>query len=149
MGLSVDISDQVSDRLKDVYEQLEFFQDQIVIIDDAKSTWDNAIYKIESDLMGEIEIVNRAIDDVKDAYNVRFTGVNSCRSDLFWMMTGINSSPTPKEVTFKAVALNGNGYTADVEAGGGNVLGAGVTFFHYINPATGFLTTSPTTAITG
>ena len=43
MGLSVDISDQVSDRLKDVYEQLEFFQDQIVIIDDAKSTWDNAI----------------------------------------------------------------------------------------------------------
>ena len=149
MGLSVDISDQVSDRLKDVYEQLEFFQDQIVIIDDAKSTWDNAIYKIDSQLMGEIEIVNRAIDDVKDAYNVRFTGINSCRSDLFWMMTGINSSPTPKEVTFKAVALNGNGYTADVEAGGGNVLGAGVTFFHYINPATGFLTTSPTNAITG
>ena len=149
MGLSVDISDQVSDRLKDVYEQLEFFQDQIVIIDDAKSTWDNAIYKIDSQLMGEIEIVNRAIDDVKDAYEVRFTGVNSCRSDLFWMMTGINSSPTPKEVTFKAVALNGNGYTADVEAGGGNVLGAGVTFFHYINPATGFLTTSPTNAITG
>ena len=149
MGLSVDIIDQVSDRLKDVYQQVEFFQDQIVIIDDAKSTWDNAIYKIESDLMGEIEIVNRAIDDVKDAYNVRFTGVNSCRSDLFWMMTGINSSPTPKRVTFKAVALNGNGYTADVEAGGGTALGAGVTFFHYIDPATGILTTSPTNAVTG
>ena len=58
MGLSTDIIDQVSDRLKDVYQQVEFFQDQIVIIDDAKSTWDNAIYKIDSQLMGEIESVN-------------------------------------------------------------------------------------------
>ena len=75
--------------LDDQYKQVEFFQDQIVIVDDDKSTWDNAIFKLEGELLGEIEIVNRAIDDVKDAYNVRFTGVNSCRSDLFWMMTGI------------------------------------------------------------
>jgi hypothetical protein len=140
---------KVYDDLTTQYNQVEFFQDQIVIIDDEKSTWDNAIKKLDGELLGEIQLVNRAIDDVKDAYDVRFTGVNSCRSDLFWMMTGINSSPTPKRVTFKAVAINGNGYTADVEAGGGNVLGAGVTFFHYINPATGFLTTSPTNAITG
>ena len=82
MGLSIDIIDQVSDRLQDVYQQVEFFQDQIIIIDDAKSTWDNAIYKIEDQLMGEIEIVNRAIDDVKDLYAGRFTGVGSCRSEL-------------------------------------------------------------------
>ena len=149
MSITTDMIAKVYDDLTTQYNQVEFFQDQVVIIDDEKSSWDNAIKKLDGELLGEIQLVNRAIDDVKDAYDVRFTGVNSCRSDLFWMMTGINSSPTPKLVTFKAVAINGNGYTADVEAGGGNVLGAGVTFFHYINPATGFLTTSPTNAITG
>ena len=132
MSITTDMIAKVYDDLTTQYNQVEFFQDQIVIVDDEKSSWDNAIRKLDGELLGEIEIVNRAIDDVKDAYDVRFTGVNSCRSDLFWMMTGINSSPTPKLVTFKAVAINGNGYTADVEAGGGNVLGAGVTFFHYI-----------------
>jgi len=124
-------------------------QDQVLLLDNEKSDWDNAISKVDGELFGEIQLVNRAIDDVKDAYSVRFTGVNSCRSNLFWMMTGINSSPTPKLMTFKAVELNENGYTADVEAGGGNVLGSGVTFFHYLDPASGILTTSPTNAVTG
>ena len=149
MSLTTEMQGKIYDSLDDGYKQVKFFQDQVVILDDDKSSWDNAIFKVDSELFGEIQLVNRAIDDVKDAYNVRFTGVNSCRSDLFWMMTGINSSPTPKEVTFKAVALNGNGYTADVEAGGGNVLGSGVTFFHYLDPASGILTTSPTNAVTG
>jgi hypothetical protein len=149
MSLTTEMQQKIFESLDDGYTQVKFFQDEVVVLDNDKSDWDNAIFKLDSELFGEIQIVNRAIDDVKDAYEVRFTGVNSCRSDLFWMMTGINSSPTPKKVTFKAVALNGNGYTADVEAGGGNVLGSGVTFFHYIDPATGILTTSPTNAVTG
>ena len=149
MSLTTEMQEKIYKSLDDAYSQVKFFQDQVVLLDDDKSGWDNAIFKVDSELFGEIQIVNRAIDDVKDSYNVRFTGINSCRSDLFWMMTGINSSPTPKLLTFKAVALNENGYTADVEAGGGNVLGSGVTFFHYLNPATGILTTSPTNAITG
>ena len=149
MGLGEEMQDRIYQSLNEQYGQVGFFQDQVVIVDDEKKIWDTAIESLDGNLLGQIEVVNRAIDDVKDAYSVRFTGVNSCRSDLFWMMTGINSSPTPKEVTFKAVALNPNGYTADVEAGGGNVLGSGVTFFHYINPATGILTTSPTNATTG
>ena len=149
MSLTTEMQGKIYQSLDDGYSQVKFFQDQVVLLDNDKSDWDNAIFKLDSELFGEIQIVNRAIDDVKDAYSARFTGVNSCRSDLFWMMTGINSSPTPKEVTFKAVAINGNGYTADVEAGGGTALGVGVTFFHYIDPATGILTTSPTNAVTG
>ena len=149
MGLGTEMQDRIYQSLDEQYGQVGYFQDQVVIVDDEKKIWDTAIESLDGNLLGQIEVVNRAIDDVKDAYSVRFTGVNSCRSDLFWMMTGINSSPTPKEVTFKAVALNPNGYTADVEAGGGNVLGSGVTFFHYLNPATGILTTSPTNATTG
>ena len=149
MGLGKEMQDRIYQSLDESYGQVGYFQDQVIIVDDEKKIWDTAIESLDGNLLGQIEIVNRAIDDVKDAYSVRFTGVNSCRSDLFWMMTGINSSPTPKEVTFKAVALNEKGYTADVEAGGGNVLGSGVTFFHYLDPATGILTTSPTNAVTG
>ena len=149
MSLTTEMQQKIYDDLNTQYEQVGYFQDQVVIVDNEKRSWDTAIEALDGNLLGQIQVVNRAIDDVKDAYNVRFTGINSCRSDLFWMMTGINSSPTPKEVTFKAVALNEKGYTADVEAGGGNVLGSGVTFFHYLDPATGILTTSPTNAVTG
>ena len=144
MGLSIDIIDQVSDRLKDVYQQVEFFQDQIVIVDDAKSTWDNAIYKIEDQLLGEIEIVNRAIDDVKDAYQDRFTGVGSCRSDLFWMATNLNTTPTPNLFTFRAVQLNPNGYEDLVHNQfGGNLVGIESACFHYLDPATAGIKTAP------
>ena len=150
MGLGTEMQGRIYQSLDEQYGQVGYFQDQVVIVDDEKKIWDTAIESLDANLLGQIQVVNRAIDDVKDAYSVRFTGVNSCRSDLFWMMTGINSSPTPKEVTFKAVALNPNGYTADVESEPtGNVIGAGVTFFHYIDPATGILTTSPTNATTG
>ena len=149
MGLGEEMQDRIYQSLNEQYGQVGYFQDQVILVDDEKKIWDTAIESLDGNLLGQIEIVNRAIDDVKDAYSVRFTGVNSCRSDLFWMMTGINSSPTPKQLTFKAVELNENGYTDVVEAGGGNVLGVGVTFFHYLDPASGILTTSPTNAVTG
>ena len=123
MSITTDMIAKVYDDLTTQYNQVEFFQDQIVIVDDEKSSWDNAIRKLDGELLGEIEIVNRAIDDVKDAYEVRFSGVNSCRSDLFWMLTNWNKAPTPNLMTFKAVALNGNGYADDVAAGGGNMVG--------------------------
>jgi hypothetical protein len=143
MGLSTDIIDQVSDRLKDVYQQVEFFQDQIVIIDDAKSTWDNAIYKIESDLMGEIEIVNRAIDDVKDLYAGRFTGVGSCRSELFWMVTG-ETTTGDIEYTLTCTKLNPHGYTDLVHNQySGNLVGIDSAYFHYVDPADAGIKTAP------
>ena len=143
MGLSVDLIDQVSDKLEDSYEQVEFFQDQIVIIDDVKSTWDNAIYKIENQLMGEIEIVNRAIDDVKDAYQARFTGVNSCRSELFWMVTDATTSGD-LEYTFTCTKLNPNGYIDLVHNQySGNLVGIESAYFHYVDPADAGIKTSP------
>ena len=143
MGLSIDIIDQVSDRLQDVYQQVEFFQDQIIIIDDAKSTWDNAIYKIEDQLMGEIEIVNRAIDDVKDLYAGRFTGVGSCRSELFWMVTG-ETTAGDIEYTFTCTKLNPNGYTDLVHNQySGNLVGIESAYFHYVDPADAGIKTAP------
>jgi len=154
MSLTTEMQGKIYASLTDGYNQVKFFQDQVVILDDDKSSWDNAIFKVDSELFGEIQLVNRAIDDVKDAYAPRFSGVGSCRSDLFWMATNWNKAPTPNQLTFQAVALNENGYTGIMEQiaqdnPGGNVVGVGSTFFYYIDPSSGILTTSPTNAVTG
>ena len=151
MSLTTEMQQKIFESLDDGYTQVKFFQDDVVVLDNDKSDWDNAIFKLDSELFGEIQIVNRAIDDVKDAYAPRFSGVNSCRSDLFWMATNLNDAPTPSLYTFSAVALNENGYTDIVEQLSGNLVGVGSTFFYYLDPsnAVGLVTTSPTNAVTG
>ena len=151
MSLTDELKEKVFNNLNEQYGQIEFFQDQVLIVDDEKTTWDTAIESLDSNLLGQIEIVNRAIDDVKDAYNEHFAGVTSCRSDLFWMATDFDDSPTPSEYTFTCVKLNENGYTDIVNQLSGNLVGVGSTFFYYLDPsnAVGLVTTSPTNAITG
>ena len=105
MSLTTEMQEKIYQSLDDGYSQVKFFQDQVVMLDGEKSTWDNAISKLDGELFGEIQIVNRAIDDVKDAYSVRFAGVTSCRSDLFWMVTNWNDSPTPNLYTFKSCSI--------------------------------------------
>ena len=130
MSLTNDLIEKVMENLDEQYGQVSFFQDQVVITDDEKTTWDTAIEALDSNLLGQIQIVNRAIDDVKDAYQDHFTGVTSCRSDLFWMATNFNDSPTPSQYTFTCVKLNENGYTGIVNQLSGNLVGVGSTFFY-------------------
>ena len=154
--LTTEMQEKIYKSLDDGYGQVKFFQDQVVLLDNDKSDWDNAIFKVDSELFGEIQIVNRAIDDVKDAYQDHFTGVTSCRSDLIWVATNHNTFPTPSLWNFVCVKLNENGYTAMMnqlaeDFPGGNLVGVGSTFFYYLDPsdAVGLVTTSPTNAVTG
>ena len=158
MSLTTEMQQKIYDSLDNAYGQVKFLQDQVVLLDDDKSGWDQAIFKVDSELFGEIQIVNRAIDDVKDAYNARLSGVGSCKSDLFWL--AYNYDDTEDEYEFVCAKINGNGYTdlmaqlgADFPSA--NLVGVGSTFFHYILPSSngigglGILTTSPTNAVTG
>ena len=158
MSLTTEMQGKIYDSLTDGYGQVQFFQDQVVILDDDKSSWDNAIFKVDSELFGEIQIVNRAIDDVKDAYNERFVGVGSCKSDLFWV--AYNYDDVEDEYDLVCAKINGNGYTdlmnqLGEDLPGGNLVGVGSTFFYWVLPSAngvggiGVLTTSPTNAITG
>ena len=156
MSLTTEMQQKIYESLTDGYGQVKFFQDQVVLLDNDKSDWDNAIFKVDSELFGEIQIVNRAIDDVKDAYQDHFTGVTSCRSDLIWVATNHNTFPTPSLWNFVCVKLNENGYTGMMnqlaeDFPGGNLVGVGSTFFYYLDPsdAVGLVTTSPTNAVTG
>ena len=153
MSLTTEMQEKIYQSLDDGYSQVKFFQDQVVMLDGEKSTWDNAISKLDGELFGEIQIVNRAIDDVKDAYQDHFTGVTSCRSDLIWVATNYSLSNL---WNFVCVKLNENGYTEMMnqlaeDFPGGNLVGVGSTFFYYLDPsdAIGLVTTSPTNAVTG
>ena len=158
MSLTTEMQQKIFESLNDGYGQVKFFQDSVVILDNDKSDWDNAIFKLDSELFGEIQIVNRAIDDVKDAYNDRLSGVGSCKSDLFWV--AYNYDSIEDEYDLVCAKINGNGYTdlmtqlgADFPSA--NLVGVGSTFFNYILPSAngvggiGVLTTSPTNAVTG
>ena len=91
MSLSTEMQQKIYDNLNEQYGQVGYFQDQVVIVDDEKKTWDTAIEALDANLLGQIEVVNRAIDDVKDAYLDHFTGITSCRSDLFWVAKNVDT----------------------------------------------------------
>ena len=146
MSLTTEMQQKIYDSLDNAYGQVKFFQDEVVLLDNDKSGWDQAIFKVDSQLFGEIQIVNRAIDDVKDAYNDRLSGVGSCKSDLFWL--AYNYDSTEDEYDLVCAKINGNGYTdlmaqlgADFPSA--NLVGVGSTFFYYIDPATAGFATAP------
>ena len=158
MGLGKEMQDRIYQSLDEQFGQVGYFQDQVILVDDEKKIWDTAIESLDGNLLGQIEVVNRAIDDVKDAYDARQSGVGSCKSDLFWL--AYNYDSTEDEYDLVCAKINGNGYTnlmtqlgADFPSA--NLVGVGSTFFHYILPSSngiggiGVLTTSPTNATTG
>ena len=52
MSLTTEMQGKIYDSLTDGYGQVQFFQDQVVILDDDKSSWDNDIFKVDSELFG-------------------------------------------------------------------------------------------------
>ena len=73
MALGKEMQDRIYKSLDEQFGQIGFFQDQVILVDDEKKIWDTAIESLDGNLLGQIEIVNRAIDDVKDGYNDYFT----------------------------------------------------------------------------
>ena len=131
MSIGTEIVGRTRKTIQDKLEQIEFFQDQIVLVDDQKSLYDQAIFRLDNDLLGEIQIVNRALDDVKDAYQDRISV--GCRTDLFWRVTGYNPTPTPDQYTFTCTKLSAGGYEQ---------VGIG-TSVRMLNPATDSLVDFP------
>ena len=56
--LSTYIYDTVRSNLEDSINTINFFQDQVVILDDEKSYYDQAIYRLENDVYTEQVNVN-------------------------------------------------------------------------------------------
>ena len=125
MSIGTEIVGRTRKTIQDKLEQIEYFQDQIVLIDDQKSLYDQAIFRLDNDLLGEIQIVNRALDDVKDAYQDRISV--GCRTDLFWRVvghttaTGVGPGSTPEQWWLKCTKMNVVGYSGTGTVGPGTI----------------------------
>jgi len=135
MSLATKIFSQSSEDLQGALEAIDDLQSRVVIVDNDKLPYDQAIAKLDTDLLDQCEEVNKAFNDVETAYNDRIVGV--CKTDLFWRVTQINSSVSPIEYSLVCTKLTGGGYPA-LTKGGVVGLGSTVSFLHPNGSITNF-----------
>ena len=108
MALSTELTQDVNKTLQQKLDGIEFYQEQIVIVDDEKSLYDQGIVQLETQVFDAQEDVNNAFGDVQGAYQERINV--GCRTDMFWRVTGINTSTPPTTYDLKCTKLNPGGY---------------------------------------
>ncbi len=136
MSLATKIFKQSGEDLQHALDQIAGLQERVVIIDNDKLPYDQAIYKLDKDLFDQCNEVNKAFGVVETAYNDRLD--SGCRSDLFWRVTDIDITQTPIEYNLVCTKLSGGGYT-ELTKGGVVGLGSTVAFLE----TNGGITTYP------
>ena len=135
MALASKLFSQASEDLQQALESIDDLQSRVVIIDNDKLPYDQAIYKLDKNLLDQCNEVNVSFNNVETAYNDRIVGV--CKTDMFWRVTQINSSVTPVEYSLVCTKLTGGGYPA-LTKGGVVGLGSTVSFLHPNGSVTNF-----------
>ena len=142
MALSTSLSSrlfsQAGEDLQTALESIENLQDRVIIVDNDKLSYDQAIYKLDEDLIDQCNVVNEAFNDVGTAYSNRIVGV--CRTDMFWRVTQITEGTGGDENEYSMVCtrLAAGGYPALTKGG---VVGLGSTV--PVLNADGSITTYP------
>jgi hypothetical protein len=129
MSLATKLFNQSGEDLQVALESIADLQDRVVIVDNDKLPYDQAIEKLDKDLFDQCLDVNKAFGVVETAYEDRINATPSCRTDLFWRVTQINSSTTPSQYSMVCTKLSGGGYPA-LTKGGAVGLGSTVAFLH-------------------
>jgi hypothetical protein len=88
--LSTNLIIDVLEKIEQKDINIEYFQEQVLIIDNEKSLYDQGIISIDTDIYNEIEETNDLIIDVQAAYQDRISV--GCRTDLFWRVVGIDTN---------------------------------------------------------
>lgn len=83
------IKDRSRRRNRKINEEVEFFKERIIVLDNEKVPLDFAIKSIDEVVFSDIKDVNDTLYDVKEAYDDRITA--GCRSNLFWRLVGIST----------------------------------------------------------
>ena len=135
MALASKLFSQAGEDLQEALESIDDLQSRVVIIDNDKLPYDQAINKLDQDLLDQCNEVNVSFNNVETAYNDRIIGV--CKTDMFWRVTQINTSVSPTEYSLVCTKLNGGGYPA-LTKGGVVGLGSTVSFLHPNGTVTDF-----------
>jgi len=127
MGLSDDIGQNCNKSIQVALEQIDFFQDQVKILDNEKVPYDDSIRRLDANLLEQTNVVNRAFNDVESAYQDRIAGL--CKTDMFWRVTQIDPTQDPTEYSLVCTKLTAGGYPI-LTKNGIVGLGSTVNFLH-------------------
>ena len=130
MGLATEIAQNCDKSMQVALEQIEFFQDQVKIVDNEKVPYDDSIRRLDANLLEQTQVVNREFDVVESAYQDRI--VSGCKTDMFWRVTDVNTQITPDKATLVCTKLTPGGYDILTKHG---VVGLGSTV-GYLHPGT-------------
>ena len=109
MALATKLFKQSGEDLQHALDQVAGLQERIVILDNDKLPYDQAINKLDQDLFDQCLDVNKAFGVVETAYQARID--NGCRSDLFWRVVSISDAGDgTREYSLLCTKLNAGGY---------------------------------------
>lgn len=117
MALSDKIKKDVAEKKKQKLQNIEFFKEQILLTDALKEDYDSAVAAIDTDLLSDVTTVNDTLYAVRDAYQDRIDA--GCRSDLFWNITGFDTSTGNYSLIVTKLSIVGYGTTVSVVSASG------------------------------
>lgn len=87
-------TDRIGQDIKKKKEQkllnVDYFKEEILVVDAEKEDYDNAVAAIDSQLLGQIEAVNSTVVGLSSIYQERIDA--GCKSDLFWRVEGVSGT---------------------------------------------------------
>lgn len=118
--LSTELIADVTEKIEQKYTNIQYFQDQVVIIDNEKSMYDQGIIALDTDVYNAIEDLNDSFVGVQSAYQDRINV--GCRTDMFWRVVGF--STVTGNYTVGVTQLTGIGYSS---------VGIGTSIVDFVN----------------
>ena len=88
--LSTNLQKRAQEDIDFKFQNIEALQTTILELDDQKLLYDQGIVKIEKQVLEDLNVVNRAFDDVSNAYQDAID--SDCVSDLFWRVVDFQAS---------------------------------------------------------
>lgn len=108
-----DITKVVNTKIQQQEDAIKFAKQNIVILDDAREPYYAALKNVDTSLYRSIEDVNNTLVAVTSAYQERINV--GCRTDLFWVQTGITSIPAlggyVNQYSYECININYVGYS--------------------------------------
>jgi hypothetical protein len=118
------INSFLDQRLSTAAAQQDVHIERIIVLDDAKNVYTDAIRRIDRVLLDDINQVQDSIDAVNDAYQAKIDA--GCSTDLFWRLvdieaqsttvsspsSGSSSGPPRYTYTYECTSLSSVGYVS-------------------------------------
>lgn len=123
MGISTELTKFVSQSIENDLNNINFFREQIILADGEKELFDSAIYNLDIELLNEVDILNGYLVGIQSAYQERINV--GCRTDIFWRVTGIDTTTSPPQYDITATKISIGGYPPDPNGIG--TVGVGTT----------------------